>query len=324
MSKKEEILSVLKQHPEEFISGEKLSEMFQVSRTAIWKHINTLRKEGYEIDSVTNKGYFLKTNPNRIDEDRLRPLVSYFSYLEEADSTNHVCKRLWEEGKPDFSLVIAEEQTKGKGRMGREWIAPKGSGLFMSFLFRPDMMTEQVTFITLTTGLCVANAIQKITGLDTKIKWPNDVIINGKKVCGILAELSGELGRVDYVVVGIGININLKKEDLAEELKQKATSLLIERGEEVDRTSLAEQVILEMKQKMDFRKNFDKDAILKEYREKCVTLHKEVKVITPWESFFGKAVDIGENGNLVIEKADGTKREVMAGDVSVRGMEGYL
>ena len=239
---KTRILKELKEAGD-YISGQELCEKLQVSRTAVWKHIKALREEGYRIDSVTNKGYKLLDSPDSITAEEIGSdldtewLGRNLRYYETIDSTNLEIRRLAEEGAPHGTTAVAEEQTSGKGRRGRSWLGKAGCGIWMSFLLRPQIAVENSSMLTLITALAVEKAVGEETGLQCQIKWPNDIIVNGKKLCGILTELSAQMDELNYVVVGIGINANMQ--EFPDDLRDKATSLRIETGETVKRASLA-------------------------------------------------------------------------------------
>jgi BirA family biotin operon repressor/biotin-[acetyl-CoA-carboxylase] ligase len=226
---KTEILKVLHNNRSSYISGEELSKKLNVSRTAIWKTINQLRSEGYEIDSSPHKGYQLVNQTCDLNQSELEialgssDLISKIVYLTTVDSTNHYAKQLGNESVFEPSLIIAEEQTRGRGRLGREWSSEDKSGIWMSLLLKPDIQPTLAARITLMAAAAISSAIDDITGLETKIKWPNDIVIEGKKVCGILTEMSAELNHINYLVLGIGVNVN--QSHFNEEITSKATSL---------------------------------------------------------------------------------------------------
>ena len=317
---KQRILNLLKSS-ETYISGEKISSKLGISRAAVWKHIKKLKSEGYKINSVTNKGYRLEFEPDIITENGIKAglntefIGQNIFYYNETDSTNNRAKE--EHTAPDGSLFIAEIQNGGKGRLGRSWEAPAGVGIWMSILLKPNLSPTDITQITLIAGLAVCRSL----GHEAKIKWPNDIVINGKKICGILAEMSAEINMVNYVVCGIGINVNIPSFD--GELAKKATSLLIETGKNHIRTQIIQRVLTEFEiLYIDFLQNGLKN-ILPEYKALCITLNRDVQVIYKHETIIAKAVDIDEDGSLIVEK-DGERIIVSSGEVSVRGIYGYV
>ena len=316
---KQRILDILK-NADDFVSGEDISNKTGISRAAVWKHIKSLKNKGYEIDSVTNRGYRLVSSPDLITAEGITQNLNtefigrrLFIY-DETDSTNERAKA---SGEIEGSVFIAEVQNHGKGSRGRGWVSPRGTGIWHSILLKPDIPPSEVSQITLVAGLAVCKAI----GMDAKIKWPNDIVIGTKKVCGILTEMSAETDMVHYVVCGIGINVNTEKFDA--EIKHRATSMYIESGDKQIRNDI---IARELNYFEYYYKKFLEGglgAILDEYKENCVTIGRDVTVIYKKENVTGKAVDIDENGALVVETADGTIR-VTSGEVSVRGIYGYI
>lgn len=317
---KEKILDILKS-ADGYVSGERISEMLNVSRAAVWKHIKKLKESGYKIESVTNKGYRLVSSPDILTEDGIKSSLktdfigrSVYIY-DAADSTNSRAKE--NSSAPDGSLFIADAQTGGKGRLGRSWASPSGVGIWMSLLLKPSISPNEISQITLAAGLAVCRAI----GSGAVIKWPNDIVIGTKKVCGILTEMSAEIDMVNYVVCGIGINVNTPSFD--GELSEKATSLLLETGEARSRAEIVSAVLNEFEPLYaDFLKNGLKN-ILPEYKPLCVTLGRDVSVTYKGEAFTARAVDIDNSGALVIERG-GERITVNSGEVSVRGIYGYI
>ncbi|MBS5302898.1 MAG: biotin--[acetyl-CoA-carboxylase] ligase [Clostridia bacterium] len=317
---KEEILDILKS-ADGYISGERISEMLNVSRTAIWKHIKSLRESGYKIESVTNKGYRLISSPDIITESGIKSGLttdfighSLFIY-DETDTTNNRAKE--SNTSPDGSVFIAEVQTHGKGSRGRGWTSPRGIGIWHSILLKPEISPLEVSQITLVAGLAVCKAI----GLNSMIKWPNDIVINGKKICGILTEMSAEINMVNYVVCGIGVNVNTESFD--DDIADKATSMFIESGHKYVRNELIAKLLNEFE--YYYKKFLDGglSAILDEYKKCCVTLGREVNVIFKNETVRGTAVDVDENGSLAVQTENGIIH-VTSGEVSVRGIYGYI
>lgn len=320
---KNKILRILK-NSDSYISGEELSRLMGISRTAIWKHINALRSEGYDIDSVTRKGYKLISNIGIINEVELteglqtktlgKPLI----FMQEVDSTNAEIKRLAQKGYTQGTTVVAESQNSGKGRLGRMWSSPPGTGLWFSFLLHPQIPPHQIANITLTAGLSVCKAIQNFTGVNALIKWPNDIIIGNKKLCGILTEMSAEAYRIEYAVVGIGINVNTS--EFPEEIRHKATSLFIETEKQIDRAKLFKNILLEVEKYVDEYLNNSQFDIIDEYKKLCVTLGREVTVTRGKHILNGKAVSVSNEGELIIKKENGEEIYINSGEVTVQGI----
>ena len=317
---KNKILNIL-QSADGYISGEAISEQLHISRAAVWKHIKKFRQDGYKIESVTNKGYRLVSSPdiitaNGISSGLNTEFIGRTLYIyDEIDTTNEQAKA--NSTSPDGSTFIAEVQTSGKGSRGRNWVSPRGIGIWHSILLKPDISPMEVSQITLVAGLAVCKAI----GMNSKIKWPNDIVIGSKKVCGILTEMSAEVDMVNYVVCGIGINVNT--ESFSKEIEHRATSMYIESGKKYHRSEIIAKLLNEFEY---YYKKFLEgglSTILDEYKENCITIGRDVNVIFKKENVTGKAVDVDENGSLVVETDHGPIR-VTSGEVSVRGIYGYV
>ncbi len=310
---KYKILEMLKS-ADGFVSGEELSKKLGISRSGIWKNINSLRKDGFEINSVPSKGYVLGFAPDRINPEIIKKSVpGKVYYFNSVDSTNIEAKRA--ENVPDKSVFIAETQTGGRGRLGRKWTSPSGCGICMSLYLEPEISAGDVSVLTLVAGLSVCRAIK-----GSRIKWPNDVLIGDKKICGILTEMSAEIDRVNRVIVGIGVNVN--NEVFGIDLIEKATSLYRETCRKHSREKLAADILSEFFGLYDkfLEKGFE--ALKDEYAKKCVTLNREVVIIRNGIEQSAYAVDITENGELLVE-VDGKSFAVNSGEVSVRGLLGY-
>ena len=324
---KDEVLAFLKQE-EAYCSGEEISQKLGVTRAAVWKAIKKLQEEGYEITSSTKKGYKLIHRPNIItsgeikDHLKTKRLGQVIEYRNEVDSTNNLAKELAAKGASEGTLVVADKQTSGKGRLGRNWESPAGTGIWMSLILRPNVLPQYASQLTLVAGLGVCEAVKKSTGLDAKIKWPNDIVVNGKKVCGILTEMSAEMDRVNYVVVGIGINANM--EDFPEELPY-ASSLKLEGQKECIRREIIQYFLEIFEVDYDnYKSKMNLQPVKDRYEENCITLHKKVKLINKENEWIAEAVGITNLGALVVRYEDGKEEEVMSGEVSVRGLYGYI
>lgn len=325
---KKELLKILRES-KEYLSGQQLCEHFGVSRTAVWKVIRQLKEDGYEIEAVKNKGYRIREVPDVMTAAELgsRLCTNWMGRncvcLETVDSTNTHAKRLAEEGAPAGTLVVAEEQTGGKGRRGRGWTASKGENIMMTLLLRPRIRPEHASRLTLLMAMAVAEGIQKVTGLSAGIKWPNDVVVHGKKVCGILTEMSTEIDYINHVVVGAGINVNQK--DFPEEIRTLAGSLCLESGKKICRAELAAEILGELETLYEiFLQTEDLSALYQKYNERCVNCGHEIQVLEPGNEYTGTTEGINESGELVVRKTDGSVVRVYAGEVSVRGLYGYI
>ncbi len=318
---KEKVLLLLKEG--EYISGEKLSETLGVSRTAVWKAINTLRDEGYEIESMTKRGYKLVKKPNALnaaaiaDGLDLNLIGTEIVIMKTVDSTNEEIKRRAQKNAASGIVVISRSQTAGRGRLGRNWVSSEG-GIYFSILLRPELPPNDVSGITLAAGLGVCIAIRKFTGLDAMIKWPNDVIIGNKKVCGILTEMTAQTDMVDFVVMGIGVNV--LNDSFPEEISNKATSLKIETGGEVDLSRLMREIISVLDKTLCSYLLGISQEDMKLYKSMCATIGREVSLTRGGERLSGKAVDITADGELVVMLNSGKRITVNSGEVTVQGI----
>lgn len=325
---KEELLSLLRER-NEYVSGQELCRHFGVSRTAIWKAVNRLKEAGYEIEAVPNKGYRVLSCPDSVAAVEVSSLMETdvigrdVRYMETIDSTNLYARRLGEDGAAEGVLVVADEQTAGKGRSGRHWTTPPGSAIAMSVLLRPRIAPERISMVTLVMGLAVAKAVRELYGLDALIKWPNDVVVNGKKICGILTEMSAELMAVNYIVIGVGINSNMK--EFPEEIRTTATSIALELGRDVSRARLIAEVMKHFETLYrSFLETSDLSGIMSDYNTILVNIGRRVRVLEPGNEYSAKALGIDRNGRLLVRTDEGTVRDVYAGEVSVRGIYGYV
>ena len=318
------ILELLRRQ-EGFLSGEDIGRELSITRAAVWKGIKKLREEGYEIEAVTNRGYRL-TNPETMYNKReleqglkTKTMGQSIYFYEETDTTNNRARELALEGAPEGTLVVAEKQTAGRGRRGKVWESPLGTGIWMSLVLRPQIMPAEASVLTLLCGLATAEAIEAETGLSAGIKWPNDILINGKKAVGILTEMDCEMSEVHFVIPGIGINVNTAS--FPPEIADIATSLYLECGKTVSRRRLVHKVLERLEEHYEtFLRTGSFAAMLEGYRKHCITLGKEVHVLGR-EPFFAEALDITPEGELLVRRADNGKEEVVfSGEVSIRGV----
>lgn len=318
-----DILQLLRAAAGGYISGEEIARRMDVSRTAVWKHIRELKEAGYAIDSHPRRGYALVKAPDLLlpgeIENGLQTQVlgKNIRYYEEVQSTNNQAKRLAADGAPEGTIVISETQYGGKGRLSRGWFSPFGKGIWLSVILRPNFLPQEAPKCTLLAAVAIVKAIESTTGVRVGIKWPNDILYEGKKMVGILTEMSAEMDGVNYVVIGSGINVNIAAADVPPELREIVTSLLLIRGEQTSRVRLLQTVLKEME---FFYCKALKDGfvdILEEWKKYSVTLGQEVNVIGVQETFDGRAVDIDADGALLVSTKAGMRR-VLAGDVSIR------
>lgn len=325
---KEEILRLLRS-ADGYISGQELCNRFGVSRTAVWKAINQLKEAGYEIEAQQNKGYRLMAAPDLMTEAEIKSLMhtewvaKEVLYFDTIDSTNTKAQELAEKGYPSGTLVVADKQESGKGRRGRSWVSPSGTGIFMTLMIKPDINPNNASMLTLVAALAVAKAITSVTGEKAMIKWPNDIVVNSKKVCGILTEMNAQFDYINHIVVGIGINVH--NESFPEEISQMASSLMIEAGgKRFHRAQIIAETMSYFEQYYDtFLKTQDLSALVREYDELLVNRNKSVRVLDPKEPFDGKAMGITPKGELIVDTWE-SRKLVSSGEVSVRGIYGYV
>ena len=327
---KNKILKILKDNKNQFISGENLSKDFGITRAAIWKYMNALKEEGYEITSISKKGYKLVNSPDilRYEEVEEYLQTKYIGrnilHYNTIDSTNKAAKSLAIEGIEEGTVIVSEEQTSGRGRLGRSWVSPKSSGIWMSIILKPNISPMMASRVTLIGAAAVHKALEEIN-IDAKIKWPNDIVLNNKKLCGILTEMSGEMDKLNYIVMGIGLNVNLDEEDFSDELKNMATSLKIEKNEHINRKELFGKILNNFEILYDEFKNHGNIAsTVNICRKNSLLLGKEVRVINGMKTVTVKALDLDEDGELLVEYEDKSKGKIISGEVSVRGLYGYV
>ncbi len=298
------LLKLLHENKGQYISGEKMSIELGVSRTAIWKHIKELREKGYEIDSRSNRGYALLAVADKIVPEEIYlnlkkgNLGQEIRYFNRVVSTNKKTKMMAVEGEKDGTIVIAEEQTAGRGRLGREWFSPPGTGLWFSLLLRPNFKPEKAPLLTVVASLAVADALE-CYGIKAAIKWPNDILINGKKVCGILSEMSADLDKINYAIIGIGINVAQK--DFPDFLTEIATSLFMVTGVKVNRNRLLQQIISSFKSYYDLLLTDKTHKLINFWQKKLNIINKTIEIKSKGELYRGKAIGVSEKGELLLE-----------------------
>ncbi len=312
----ERILAIFRER-DESVSGEELSRLLGVSRSAIWKHIEKLRDVGYDIVAHPHRGYRLLHIPDKLLPAEImwrlntrfigRRIYSY----ERVDSTMDIAYQLAEDNAPEGVVVFSEEQSLGRGRMGRNWVSLKGKGIYLSLILRPKIPLLEAPKITLLVAVGVAQAIRKISGLATLIKWPNDILISNKKVCGILTELSAELDRVNFLILGVGINVNTTKDTLPKE----ATSVKEELGRSVSRIDLTKEVLRQVEKYYSLFKQKRFASIVREWKDLSAILGSRIEVICQGKKIEGQAQDIDSHGALVVRLDSGFLEHIWAGDV---------
>ena len=308
----------------EYVSGQSLAQSLGVTRQAVWKEINALKKRGFKIESVPNRGYRLSSMPGYLvaaavkREMRTAVIGSELIVLDSVGSTNDYLKQLGNGGCKNGTVVAAREQVSGKGRLGRVWKTKKDENVMFSVLLRPKMAPSEVSAVTPLAGLAVCKALREFTGLDCRIKWPNDVIVGRKKLVGILTEMSAEFDAVEYMIIGIGINVN--QSEFPEEIAHKATSLLLETGKKFDKNKLLAAVLNQMEAEF-INSNLELSAgALEEYTSLCATVGKTVSFSRGGTKLSGIAAGVAENGELIVMFNDGTERRVNSGEVTAQGI----
>lgn len=314
------ILALLSAYPKQYMSGEEIAAKLGVSRTAVWKHIQELKGAGYTIESQSRSGYRITAVPDRMLPELItnglytkligRNIISF----EEIATTNNEAKRRAADGAPEGTIVVSEVQVTGKGRLNRSFFCPRG-GIWFSVILRPRFLPQDAPKCTLLAAVAVVRAMRDI-GFDAGIKWPNDILYDGKKLTGILTEMSAEMDRINYVVIGIGINANISAESFPDDIKDKATSISAHIGE-IDRIGFFQKLLNYFENLYMEVQQHGFGEMLREWRKLSVTLGQEINVIGFEETFAGKAIDIDDDGALLVETADGVRR-VLAGDVSIR------
>lgn len=330
---REKVLSLLRDKEGDYVSGEDLSRILGLSRAAVWKAVEGLRKDGYGIEAKTGLGYRLTAAPDALTEREVRRFLGEpvilgreLHCMDTVDSTNTFAKKLAIAGAPDGAVVISNNQTAGRGRMGRSFQSPKDKGIYLTALLRPDLPPQRLMPVTAMAGVAVCDTVEKVCGVRPGLKWPNDPVLGGRKLCGILTELSleGETGRLQYMVVGIGINACQTAEDFSPDVAAFATSLASYLGHPVSRPALAAALVKELERVYLTLLTGDLTEYLDAYRRDCVNLGKQVQLVNGDSREVVTAVDIDPDFGLVVRAADGTERVVRSGEVSVRGLYGYV
>ena len=307
----------------EYISGEVLAQKLGISRVAVWKQIQRLKDMGYEIIADQNLGYCLISRPDLLipQEVQIGLFTKYIGkeiyYFPELKSTNIIAKEKAShraEGMDEGTLIIAERQSAGKGRLGREWFSPAG-GIWLSIILFPQLSPSYISRITLITAVAVIKAIKIYTQIESQIKWPNDILINEKKVCGILTEMSAELDIINWVVVGIGINVNIDHRKFPEDIQENTISLKETSGKEVLRVKLVQTFLQEFEKYYEKLKRKEFPSILREWKLYSHTLGKKIRVDMGERIITGEAIDINESGALILKKEDGELAEIISGTI---------
>lgn len=325
-----EILKLLKDNRDGYVSGQDISNKLGVSRTAIWKHINQLKEIGYEIESISKKGYKLVDSPDLLTLEEIQPYLytkligKNIIHFDSTASTNLKAKEIGDKIESNGTVIISEEQTNGRGRLGRAWVSPKYKGLWMSIILKPELSPMEAAKLTQIGAAAVIKALKEFN-IDALIKWPNDVVINSKKVCGILTEMSAELTKINYIVMGIGVNVNIEEKDFPEELRDIASSLLIEHGGKINRQELTAKILNNFEALyLDFLSSSSMKESIDICRSFSAILNKEINIIKNQVVTPALVKDIDDEGRLLVEYLDGRTEWLISGEVSIRGKESYI
>ncbi len=317
---RQKILEELIENRDSFISGSQLAESLGISRVAIWKHIEALKEEGYDITGVSGRGYRLNDNgviiPDKIRVGLPQQLIgSHIYYYPRLDSTNEALKRSIKDYPPEGTVYVAGKQEGGKGRRGRKWESPLG-GLWFSFLLHPTLPLPQTALLSLVFAVSLTKSLDVFAGLPCQIKWPNDIYCQGKKIAGILLEMSGEIDNADNLIVGIGINVNLRTNDLPVAISTHSTSLLEICGREIATDNLLITVLKDLDSYYQEFLNHGFSSILLEFKSRCLHLGKAIETTRGLDIIRGINTDIDDMGNLVVQCQDNLVR-ISTGDVKV-------
>ncbi|MDR3598744.1 biotin--[acetyl-CoA-carboxylase] ligase [Clostridium sp.] len=321
----DKILTELKKATD-YVSGEYLSSTLNVSRTAIWKHIKNLKSKGYIIEGISNKGYKLVSSPDLLDKSELLSLLETSTlgkniiYFNEIDSTNIKAKELGQQNIEDGSLIIAERQTLGSGRFNRQWVSPNG-GLWFTIVLRPEIPPTEAPKITQIAAASIYKALKEFN-IDITIKWPNDIILNNKKLCGILAEMKCDMDSVHYLVLGIGMNVNITEDDLNEDIKSIATSLKIEFNNQFSRTEILARFLNHFEKLYHkFVNDLDLSETISICRNHSSIFGKQAKLITYNNEEIVTCVSLSDAGDLIVRDSKGIEKAVLTGEITFNGLQ---
>ena len=323
MSVKIEVLKALEENRGTFFSGEALANKLNISRAAVWKAIKQLKEEGYSIKAISNKGYSLSIETDVLSREGINIFLTEenkgldIEVYKELDSTNVYAKQLAVQGALHGTVVLAEEQTAGRGRRGRSFYSPGSTGIYMSIILRPNMEANEAILITTATSVAVAKAIETVTRIKTGIKWVNDIYIDEKKVAGILTEAvtDFESGKIECVIVGIGINFSTPKNSYPDEIKKIATSLYENKPNDITRNQLVAEII---NQVLASFKNLQSKEFIEDYKEKSIVIGRDIYILSNNSKTKAKAIDIDEQGGLIVLTEDGVVKTLNSGEISIR------
>ena len=322
LSTKDQLLSYLKAAGGKWVSGESLSNKLTVTRSAVWKQVAKLREEGYVIASSPKKGYLLRKTspmllPNEIREELATEVFGKrdIVYFKEIDSTNTRAKELADQGAAEGTLVISEKQTNGRGRKGRSWFSPSQGGIYASLILRPSIPPSEAPKTTLLTAVAVAETLLSLTRLKVSIKWPNDILVSGKKIAGILTEISAEMDAIDYIVVGLGLNVNTP--DFPGDIRDKATSILIETGRHFPRVKIIKEYLKQYEKYYEIFGRIGFEPIITRWKELTNIVGRWITVRATNTEYTGEVHDIDNDGVLILKDSAGKLHRIVSGDVSL-------
>lgn len=325
ISAREEILRLFRQRGERFVSGEELSQSLGVSRTAVWKQIKLLRDLGYVIEATPSRGYRLASTPDTLIPAEIQSALDTrlvgreVVYFQETDSTNVRAHELGEAAAPEGTVVVADHQVAGKGRRGRQWVSPPGVNLYTSVLLRPDIFPRFATQLTFVSAVAVARAIEDVTALKPRVKWPNDVLIGGKKVAGLLNEMSSETESINYVILGIGVNLNMRADQFPPDLRYPATSVALEQSFPVSRLDFARALFRRLDHYYFLFLEEGFSPVIRDWESLCDLMGRPVEVDYQDRVVRGTAEGLDEDGALLLRLPEGMRERVLAGDVRPLG-----
>ena len=324
MSTKQQLLIYLKEGKDTWVSGEYLAHKMAISRTAIWKHVHHLKGDGYVIESSPKKGYLLRQPSdlllvNEIQEGLNTGIFGrgHIAYFRETDSTNLRAKLLASDGAPEGTVVVAESQTRGRGRRGRNWFSPSGGGIYTSIILRPSITPNEAPKLTLMASVAVAEALLSMTSLNINIKWPNDILIKGKKIAGILTEISMEMDRIDYIVIGVGINVNTHRKSLPPDIHDIATSIFMETGKPFPRIALLRAYLEWLEIYYDTFKTRGFEPVMNRWKNLADIIGHRVSVDMIDRMRVGEVLDVDKDGFLILKEDGGNMERIISGDVTL-------
>lgn len=326
MTSRDRILNFFRERPGQYVSGQEISDALSISRAAVWKQVNALRELGFNIDSKHSAGYCLVASPDLLLATDIknglnaRVIGSSVETFPEIDSTNSYARQLGEAGRAEGSVVIADQQTAGRGRLGRNWVSPAGVNLYCSVLLRPQIPVQQAPQLTFLSAVSVAETLEKVCGLRTQVKWPNDVLADGLKIAGLLNEMSAETELVHFVVLGMGINLNMTAEQLPERQNYPATSAVLLTGRLVDRCAFARELLETLDHYYVELVSAGFAPIRKRWEARCNIMNQQVRVVQGTVVQTGTVVGIDSDGALLLQGEDGLVSKIISGDVTPLGL----